>query len=74
MFGDNNGDSAYDHKQRMKTATLEDWDAGMELMFPGSAVLMKRNRAVAGEAITGVRSRTRLEQYDVNQLQLCVGS
>jgi hypothetical protein len=26
-----------------------------------------------GEAITGVRSRTRLEQYDVNQLQQCVG-
>jgi hypothetical protein len=42
MFGDNNGDSAYYHKQRMKTATLEDWDAGMELMFPGSAALMKR--------------------------------
>ena len=73
MFGDNNGDSAYYHKQRMKTATLEDWDASMELMFPGSAALMKRNRAVVGEAITGVRSRTRLEQYDVNQLQQCVG-
>jgi hypothetical protein len=26
-----------------------------------------------GEAICGVRSRTRLEQYDVNQLQQCVG-
>jgi hypothetical protein len=32
-----------------------------------------RNRAIVGEAITGVRSRTRLEQYDVNQLQQCVG-
>ena len=28
---------------------------------------------MVGEAITGVRSRTRLEQYDVNQLQQCVG-
>lgn len=65
MFRDNNGDSAYYHKQRVKTATLEDWSAGMELM--------KRNRAVVGEAITGVRSQTSLEQYDVNQLQQCVG-
>ena len=45
----------------------------MELMFPGSTAAMKRNRAVIGEAITGVRSRTRLEQYDVAQLQQCVG-
>ena len=73
MFGDNNGDSAYYHKQRMRQMCLEDWDASIELMSPGSAALMKRNRAVVGEAITGVRSRTRLEQYDVNQLQQCVG-
>ncbi|MGH9504797.1 MAG: AAA family ATPase [Terriglobales bacterium] len=68
---DGRGD--YYHKQRMRQMCLEDWDATMELMFPGSTAAMKRNRAVVGEAITGVRSRTRLEQYDVNQLQQCIG-
>jgi hypothetical protein len=68
---DGRGD--YYHRSRMKQACLEDWDAGMEMMFPGSAALMKRNRALVGEAISGVRSRTRLEQYDVSQLQQCVG-
>jgi hypothetical protein len=48
MFGDNNGDSAYYHKKEMKTACLEDWEAGIDLMSPGSAVLMKRNRAIVG--------------------------
>jgi hypothetical protein len=72
MFGEN-GDSAHYHRARMKQACLEDWDTTMELIFPGTAAVMKRNRALIGEAITGVRSRTRLESYDVNQLQRCVG-
>jgi len=72
MFGDN-GDSSVYVRQRMKQACLEDWDATMELMFPGSTAAKKRNRAIVGEAITGVRSRTRLEQFDVAQLQQCVG-
>jgi hypothetical protein len=72
MFGDN-GDSSVYVRQRMRQACLEDWDATMELMFPGSTAAMKRNRAIVGEAITGVRSRTRLEQFDVAQLQQCVG-
>jgi hypothetical protein len=73
MFAGENGDSAYYHRLRMRQACLEDWDATMELMFPGSAGAMKRMRAVIGEAITGVRSRTRLEQFDVAQLQQCIG-
>jgi hypothetical protein len=68
---DGRGD--YYHRARMKQACFEDWDAAMELIFPGTAAVMKRNRALIGEAITGVRSRTRLEQYDVAQLQQCVG-
>ncbi len=68
---DGRGD--YYHRQRMKQACLEDWDATIELIFPGSTAAMKRMRAIVGEMITGVRSRTRLEQYDVNQLQQCVG-
>lgn len=73
MFSSENGDSAYYHRVRMRQACLEDWDATMELLFPGTAGAMKRMRAVIGEAITGVRSRTRLEQFDVAQLQQCVG-
>jgi hypothetical protein len=73
LFSAENGDSTHYLRARMRQACLEDWDATMELIFPGTAGAMKRARAVIGEAITGVRSRTRLEQYDVNQLQQCVG-
>jgi AAA domain-containing protein len=73
MFAGPNGDSSGYVRAKLKQACLEDWDATMELLFPGTSGAMKRNRAVVGEAITGVRSRTRLEQYDVNQLQQCVG-
>lgn len=68
---DGRGD--YYHRSRMKQACIEDWDATMELIFPGSTAAMKHARAVVGEAITGVRSRTRLEAYAVDQLQQCVG-
>jgi hypothetical protein len=68
---DGRGD--YYRQLRLKQSCLEDWDATMELLFPGSAALMKRSRAIVGEAITGVRSRTRFEQLRVDQLQHCVG-
>lgn len=63
------GNSDYYRRQQVKKAVLEDWDATMELIWPGTAVAMKHNRAIAGEAITGLRSRTKLEQLDPETLQ-----
>jgi len=73
MF-DSNGDGSYVRQQKLRQAGIEDWDATMDLMFPGSTAAMKRNRAIVGEAITGVRSRTKFEQFDVKQIQECVGT
>jgi AAA domain len=66
------GRGEYYRQQRLKQSCLEDWDATMELLFPGSAALMKRNRAIVGETITGVRSRTKFEQFRVSELEHCV--
>src|SRR5947208_629877 len=51
LFSAENGDSAYYHRVRMKQACLEDWDATMELLFPGATAAMKRLRAIVGETI-----------------------
>jgi len=70
IVDDGRGD--FYHRQRMKQASLEEWDFGMDAMFPGSTAAMKQFRAVAGEAITGERSRTKIEQFDVRALDDCV--
>src|SRR5713101_8631033 len=59
----------WSERPHMRFSCVKCWPRAVHLVHS----LMKRNRAIVGEAITGVRSRTRLEQYDVNQLQQCVG-
>lgn len=69
---DANGDSRSEYFRKLRMSLLEDWDATMDIVFPGSTAVMKTNRALAGEAITGERSRTRIEQFDLRTLENCV--
>jgi len=73
ILGGDDGRSDYYRQQRLRQSCLEDWDATMELLWPGTAAAMRKNRAIVGEAITGVRSRTRFESFPVAEIQRCVG-
>lgn len=68
-----NGDADFFRLQKLRQAALEDWDATMSILWPGQTAPEKRNRAVVGECITGVRSRTKFEAYTLEQMQSCVG-
>lgn len=70
MF-DSNGDGEYYKRQRSKQVAIEDWDATMTLLFPGQDAASKKIRAVIGEAITGVRSKTAFENLPLDKLQDC---
>lgn len=62
------------HEQAIKKdECLENWYAGMDAVLPGRTDEGKRQRMLVTEAITGVRSKTRFESYDVSQLLPCVG-
>lgn len=66
------GDTDFFRERKMRTAALEEWDATMELVFPGQSAANKRARVIAGEAISGCRSRTKLEALTSAELQVCV--
>lgn len=72
MFGSDTRDSSRYRQQQLKKAALEDWDSTLDLCFPGSSTAMKRARAIVGESITGVRSRTKFEQFDLKRTEECV--
>jgi len=67
------GDAEFFHRQQQKTATLEDWYACMDMVLPGRTDEGKRQRLIVTAEITGVRSKTRFEAYDLSQLLQCVG-
>jgi len=70
---DNQGRSDYFRQQKLKQIALEDWDATIARIYGGSTAAEKQARAILGEAITGVRSRTAFEDFSVEQMQQCVG-
>jgi len=67
-----NGDSSYYKDQRERTALLEEWDATVLKLSAGMTADEKRFRLILGEAITGVISRTRFEQFPMDRIQNCV--
>ena len=71
LLQDGRGD--FYHRAQMKRTCLEDWYATMDMILPGRTDEGKRHRMMVTEGITGVRSKSRFESYDVNQLQQCVG-
>lgn len=68
------GDSEFYRKQQLRKAAIEDWDATMDLLWPSTKATDKMARAIVGEAVTGVRSRTKFEQFSVDKIQECVGT
>lgn len=66
-------DQSYHELAIKKAECLENWYATMDVILPGRTDEGKRQRMLVTEAITGVRSKTRFESYDVNQLLQCVG-
>ncbi len=69
----NGNDQSYHEAMLKKVQSLEDWYATMDMILPGRTDEGKRQRMLVTEAITGVRSKTRFESYDVSQLLQCVG-
>jgi hypothetical protein len=69
----NGNEQSYHEAILKKTAALEDWFATMDMILPGRTDEGKRQRMLVTEAITGVRSKSRFESYDVSQLLQCVG-
>lgn len=58
---DAEGNSHYSRDHETRQQYLEDWDATMELNFGGRTAAATRLRLVVGEAITGTRSRSVME-------------
>jgi hypothetical protein len=66
---DVNGSGEFTKQMREKKARLEEFDATMELLYPGQTAEAKRMRAMLGEMITGLRSRTRMEDMELGELE-----
>lgn len=64
---DGRGD--YYHRQQQKQILVEEWEASMEIMFPGNTGAMKKARMLVGEAVTGVRSFTKFQSFPVEQIE-----
>lgn len=69
----NRSEQSYHELVIKKAEALENWYATMDVILPGRTDEGKRQRMVITEAITGVRSKTRFESYDLQQLLQCVG-
>lgn len=69
----NGNDQSYHETILKRVQTLEDWYATMDMILPGRTDEGKRQRMLVTETITGLRSKTRFEAYDLSQLLPCVG-
>ena len=69
-----NGSEQSYHEQALKKITvLENWYATMDMILPCRTDEGKRQRMLVTEAITGLRSKSQFEAYDLTQLLPCVG-
>ncbi len=69
---DKDGGSEHHRNQTVRQQYLEEWDATMELLFGGQTSAARRARLVVGEAVTGTRSRTRMEALATDALRRAV--
>ena len=63
------GESTYHRNRRRRDVLVEELDAAMQLLWGGNGQAEKRIRMLVGEAIFGVRSKSALEQLDLEQVE-----
>lgn len=66
-------EASYHEAYLKKISALENWYATMDIILPGRTDEGKRQRMLITEAITGVRSKSTFEAFDISQLLQCVG-
>jgi hypothetical protein len=68
LVPDDNGD--YARRQKSKEIALEDWDATMQLLFPGQDAPSKKIRQlISQEVFKDIRSRTEIETQPLETIQ-----
>jgi hypothetical protein len=68
-----NSEYSYHEAYLKKVSALENWYCTMDMILPCRTDEGKRQRMLVTEAITGLRSKSQFEAYDLHQLLQCVG-
>jgi len=62
LFPGDDGEGRVSKHAQIKTITIEEIDGALDALFPGTAAAAKQTRALIGEVVFGVRSRTAFEK------------